>query len=88
MLIINPGLVCTDTVIETFVIYDSPDYQIGWSGVACFEAQDFTFNGPLAPPPLMPRSHGTLAHNLTPLARRVTPLSMSRGISRASIGLR
>ncbi|MDO7652887.1 MAG: PKD domain-containing protein, partial [Schleiferiaceae bacterium] len=43
MLIINPGLVCTDTVIETFVIYDSPDYQIGWSGVACFEAQDFTF---------------------------------------------
>lgn len=43
MLVINPGLVCTDTVYETFHIYDAPDYVIAYNGQTCYEAQDITF---------------------------------------------
>ena len=43
MLVINPGLVCTDTVYESFHIYDAPDYVIQYDGQSCFEAQDLTF---------------------------------------------
>lgn len=42
-MVVNPGLVCTDTVTEMFHIQSPPDYQIQWSGVPCFEVQDFTF---------------------------------------------
>jgi gliding motility-associated-like protein len=43
MLVINPGLVCTDTVYESFHIYDAPDYVIAYDGQSCFEAQDLMF---------------------------------------------
>lgn len=43
MLVINPGLVCTDTVFESFHIYDAPDYVIAYDGQTCFEAQDISF---------------------------------------------
>jgi gliding motility-associated-like protein len=43
MLIINPGLVCTDTVYEVFNIFDAPDYLIKYSGKSCFEAQNLLF---------------------------------------------
>ncbi len=43
MLVINPGLVCTDTVFEVFNIYDEPDYLIKYSGESCFEAQNLLF---------------------------------------------
>jgi gliding motility-associated-like protein len=43
MLVINPGLVCTDTVYESFHIYDAPDYVIQYDGQSCYEAQDLTF---------------------------------------------
>ena len=42
-LIINPGLVCTDTVVERFHILDTPNYAIQWTGTPCFEVQDFWF---------------------------------------------
>ena len=43
MLIINPGLVCTDTVYEVFDIYDEPNYLIKYAGASCFEAQNMLF---------------------------------------------
>ena len=43
MLIINPGLVCTDTVFEVFKILDAPDYEIKYTGKSCFEAQNLLF---------------------------------------------
>tara|TARA_B110000858_G_scaffold175057_1_gene208167 strand:- start:27804 stop:28835 length:1032 start_codon:yes stop_codon:yes gene_type:complete len=43
MLIINPGLVCTDTVYEVFDIYDEPNYLIKYTGASCFEAQNMLF---------------------------------------------
>ena len=42
-LIINPGLVCTDTLKVPFRVMNAPDYRIEKSGVPCVEVQNYRF---------------------------------------------
>lgn len=42
-LIINPGLVCTDTLKVPFRVMNAPDYRIEQSGVPCVEVQNYRF---------------------------------------------
>ncbi|MFM8565969.1 MAG: gliding motility-associated C-terminal domain-containing protein [Bacteroidota bacterium] len=42
-LIINPGLVCTDTLTVPFRVMNAPDYRIEKSGVPCVEVQNYRF---------------------------------------------
>lgn len=42
-LIINPGLVCTDTLTVPFRVLNAPDYRIEHLGVPCVEVQNFRF---------------------------------------------
>jgi gliding motility-associated-like protein len=43
MLVINPGLVCTDTIYEVFRVMNAPDYFIDKQGVPCIEVQNYRF---------------------------------------------
>ena len=42
-LIINPGLVCTDTLKVPFRVMNAPDYRIEKSGIPCVEVQNYRF---------------------------------------------
>ena len=42
-LIINPGLVCTDTLKVPFRVMNAPDYRIESNGIPCVEVQNFRF---------------------------------------------
>lgn len=42
-LIINPGLVCTDTLKVPFRVLNAPDYRIEKAGIPCVEVQNYRF---------------------------------------------
>lgn len=40
-LVVNPGLQCTDTIVETFLVYPPVNLGIDMNGTYCFDVQDY-----------------------------------------------